>query len=153
MALNTSTIRAKLVSHAASLGWFSQSVPYEPVSLPSGSGLVFAVWVGQVGPVPAGSGLATTTARIEFRGRAHIPADTEPKDEVDLQLTDAVDGLLNAYNGDFTLGGNVRKIDLLGAYGAPLQAQYAYMSLGSTVYRIANLTIPTIVNDAWNQVA
>jgi hypothetical protein len=152
VALDTNTIRARLTSHAETLSLFNQTLKHEPVSAP-GSGLTFAVWGGRIGPVPSSSGLASTTARVEFRGRAYIPADTEPMDDIDIQLTDAVDSLLNAYNGDFTLGGNVRCIDLLGAYGAPLEALYAYLPMGSTTYRIANLTIPIIVNSVWNQVA
>jgi hypothetical protein len=152
MTLGTSVVRVQLVSHAQSLGYFNQVLKHEPLSAP-GSGFTYAVWVTDLGPVPAGSGLASTTARLEVAGRVYVPADSEPLDDVDDQLTDTVDGLLGAYSGDFQLGGNVRCVDLLGAYGAALRARYGYLPIGSTTYRIATLTIPLIINSAWGQVA
>lgn len=152
MSLDMNTIRGRVVSHAMGLGRFGQVLSHEPVSGP-GSGLTYAVWVTDLAPVPLGSGLSETTARLELTGRAYIPADTEPMDDIDTELTGAADALINAYSGDFELGGNVRKVDLLGAYGTALRARFGYLQLGSTTYRIATLTIPIIVNDVWSQVA
>lgn len=150
MTLDTKAYRAQLTSHAQTLSRFTQVLGHEPLSAP-GAGLTYAVWVTDLGPVPAGSGLATTTARLEFSGRVYALADSEPLDDVDTQVTDAVDALVGAYSGDFQLGGNVRKVDLLGAYGAPLRARYGYLPIGSTTYRIATLTLPLVVNDIWSQ--
>jgi hypothetical protein len=83
-----------------------------------------------------------------------LPADTEPMDDVDVTVTSAVSALIGAYCGDFTLGDLVGNIDLLGAHGAPLSAETGYTSFtGGTTYRVATLTIPLIINDAWTQVA
>lgn len=152
MTINSSEIRGRITSHAQASGWFGQVLKHEPISAP-GSGLTYAVWVTDLAPVPASSGLAATTARLELAGRLYIPADTEPPDDIDDQLTGATDALMTAYSGGFQLGGNVRCIDLLGAHGAPLRARYGYLPLGSTTYRIATLTIPSIVNNAWTQEA
>jgi len=150
MALDLTTIRDYLVSHAQTLGVFGQVLGHEPVSAP-GSGLTYAVWMSELGPSQQGSGLAATSARLVFTGRVYMPADTEPMDDVDMQLTGAVDQLIAAYTADFTLGGTVRNLDLLGAEGAALRAVYRYLQLDSTVYRTANLDLPMIVNDVWAQ--
>lgn len=152
MTINSTEIRGRVTSHAQASGWFDRVLKHEPVSAP-GSGFTYAAWATDLGPVPAGSGLAATTARLELAGRLYVPADTEPMDDVDDQLTGAVDALMTAYSGDFQLGANVRCIDLLGAYGTPLRARYGYLPLGSTTYRIATITIPSIVNNAWTQEA
>jgi hypothetical protein len=153
MALDTVGVRSRIVSHAESLGVFGQVCAYEPLSQP-GSGLTYAVWVNELGPVPAGSGLASSTARLEFTGRVYMPADTEPPAAVDADVTGAVDQLVGAYSGDFQLGGSVRCVDLLGSYGAPLRARYGYLDWPSgPVYRMATLTIPIIINSVWTQVA
>lgn len=152
MALDSSGLSSRIVSHAKALGRFTQVLDHEPVSAP-GSGLTYAVWLTDLGPVPAGSGLAATTARVEFTGRVFLPADTEPKGAVETGVLGAVDAVCGAYSSDFTLGGTVRKVDLLGAYGPPLRARFGYLPLGSTTYRIATLTIPLIINDAWGQAA
>ena len=152
MALDTTTIRAQIVSHAQSLGYFGQVLAHEPVSSP-GLGLTYAVWAADLGPLPLGSGLASTSARLELTGRVYMPADTEPMDDVDLQVTGAADALMGAYSGDFELGGNVRHVDLLGAYGTALRARFGYLQIDSTTYRMATLTIPIIVSDTWGQTA
>lgn len=150
MALDVAGIRAKLTSHAQENGKFENVLGHEPVSGP-GSGLTYAVWLGDTEPSPRNSGLASTSARVVFNGRLYLPADTEPMDDVDVTLSGAVDALFTAYSGDLTLGGTVRNLDLLGAEGTALRAQYRYLQLDSVTYRTANLTIPMIVNDVWAQ--
>ncbi|MGW5429953.1 hypothetical protein ACWET9_22485 [Streptomyces sp. NPDC004059] len=151
MSLDLTTYRSAALSHAQSLGLFEQVLGHEPVSAP-GSGLVYCLWVKRVTPIPARSGLDTVSARLELMGRAYLPADTEPQDDVDVLLTAAVDGLMNAYAGDFELGGTVANVDLLGMHGAPLAADFGYTSFtGGTTYRVANLTVPLIINDAWTE--
>jgi hypothetical protein len=150
MTLDITTIRSQLVSHAMSLGVFGQVLGHEPVSAP-GSGLTYAVWLGEIAPSSANSGLASTSARIVFNGRIYLPADTEPMDGVDIQLADAVDQLIGAYSGGFQLVGNVRNLDLLGADGDALRAPFRYLQLDSVTYRTANLNLPMIVSDVWTQ--
>lgn len=148
MTLDVTTPRHALTSHAQKLGLFGQVLPHEPMSSP-GSGLTYAVWVADIEALPGGSGLASATVRVVFNGRLYLPADTEPMDGVDVQLTDAAGAVMGAYCGDVTLGGTVRNIDLLGEFGDRLRARYGYLDIGSTTYRIATLTIPTVINDVW----
>jgi hypothetical protein len=152
MALDISSPRDVLTSHAQALGIFGQVLKHEPLSSP-GSGLTYAVWGGDIDPLPAASGLASTSVRVIFNGRIYLPADTEPPDSVDIQLTDAATDLMSTYTGDFTLDGSVRNIDLLGEFGERMRARLGYLDIGSTTYRIATLTIPTIFSNAWTQVA
>ena len=150
MALDLTTPRNWLTSHAQALGLFGQVLGREPVSAP-GSGLTFAVWLGDIGPTQS-SGLNSTSARVTYIGRVYLPADTEPMDDVDIVLGGAAASVIGAYSSDFTLGGSVRNVDLLGESEA-LRARLGYVQLGSTTYRVATLSIPTIVNDVWTQVA
>jgi hypothetical protein len=149
--LDLAAYRSAAMSHAQALGLFGQVIGHEPVSAP-GSGLTYAVWVGPVRPVPALSGLNSVSVRLELRGRVFLPADSEPMGDVDVTVTDAVSKLMGAYCGDFTLGDLVANVDLLGAHGTPLSADTGYTSFaGGTTYRVATLTIPLIINDAWNE--
>jgi hypothetical protein len=75
MALDISTPRDVLTSHAQARGGFGQVLKHEPLSAP-GSGLTYAVWVGDIDPLPAASGLASTSVRVVFNGRLYLPADT-----------------------------------------------------------------------------
>lgn len=150
MPLDISTPRSVLTSHAQARGGFNQVLNHEPLSAP-GSGLTYAVWVGDIDPLPTASGLASTTVRVIFNGRLYLPADTEPMDEVDVQLTDAAADLMSLYTGDFTLGGSVRNIDLLGEFGDRMRARLGYLDIGSTVYRISTISIPAVFSNAWTQ--
>lgn len=150
MGLDLLAYRSAAMSHAQSLGVFGQVLGHEPVSAP-GSGLTYAVWVGPVRPVPARSGLDAVSARLELRGRVFLPADSEPQDDVDVEVTGAVSALLGAYCGDFTLGGTVANVDLLGAHGPALSADTGYTRLDNITYRVATLTVPLIINDAWTE--
>lgn len=151
MALDLATPRSWLTSHAQALGLFEQVLGHEPVSAP-GSGLTYAVWLGGIGPTQR-SGLNSTSARVTFNGRVYLPADTEPMDDVDIVIGEAAASVIGAYSSDFTLGGSVRNVDLLGEGEEALRARLGYLQLGSTTYRVATLSIPTIVNDVWTQVA
>lgn len=150
MALDLLAYRTAAMSHAQALGLFGQVIGHEPVSAP-GNGLTYAMWVGPVRPIPARSGLAAVSARLELRGRVFLPADTEPQNDVDITVTGAVSALMEAYCGDFTLGDTVANVDLLGAHGPGLSAETGYTRLDSITYRVATLTVPLIINDAWTE--
>jgi hypothetical protein len=152
MAIDISTPRDILTSHAQALGVFGEVLKREPLS-PPGNGLTYAVWVGDIDPLPEASGLSSSSVRVTFNGRLFLPADTEPRDDVDVQLVNAATDLMDAYTGDFTLSGSVRNIDLLGQYGERMRARLGYLEISSTVYRISTITIPTVFSNVLAQVA
>lgn len=152
MSLNTTAIRDALGDHAASSGYFDQFARHEPKH-PLGNGLLGAVWVQSVRPIALASGLAATSARVEFWLRIYQSMLMEPQDDIDPTVDAARDALMLAYSGDFQLGGLVRNVDLLGAHGDPLSAQAGYLTQGQQMMRVVTITIPCVVSDAWPQAA
>ncbi len=147
--LDLAAYRSAAMSHAGALGMFEQVLGHEPVSAP-GSGLIYALWVSDL--IPTRSGLNSVSVRLELTGRVFMPADSQPEDDVDTAVMTAVNGLLREYCGDFTLGGTVAHVDLLGAYGPALRARFGYARFDSTTYRVATITLGLIINAAWNEV-
>jgi hypothetical protein len=140
-----------LVSTALELGVFRSVNYHEPKSSP-GSGLRLALWAQSIEPIAGASGLASTSGYVVANARAYGNMLAKPEDDVDPRIMTAMTTLIGGYSADFTLGGTIRNVDLLGEYGQKLEAQAGYITIASAMYRIMTLTIPCIVNDMWTQV-
>lgn len=149
MALDIDGILNAVVSHAMATGYFATVNGHEPKTKPD-TGLTAAVWVDRVQPIQASS-LTATSLRLVFNVRLYTSMLSEPQDAIDPDMTRAMSALLAAYTGDFTLGGLLRNVDLLGAHGDPMQVLAGYISQDTRMYRVYTITLPTIVNDTWEQ--
>lgn len=149
MALDIQGILDVISSHALSTGYFESVNQYESKQSP-GNGISGAVWVNRVTPVRT-SGLANTSIRLELTFRLYSSTYIEPYDEIDPNLTRALDTLMRAYCGDFEVGGQVRHIDIFGAYGNPLETRSGYMNLDGKEFRVFSITLPLIIDDLWSQ--
>lgn len=147
-----SALYAEIVSAAKQLADFEVVVQHEPkaapVSLPA-----LAVWFAGFGPARGLSGLAATSARVEFKARAYLNAMSKPEDSLDPKLVLLISQLIGAFSGGFTLGGDVMAVDLLGGWGPPLEATAGYITHDSKEFRVAELTIPVLITDIWTQEA
>lgn len=152
MALDLTTLITAVQDHALVTGLFDSVNGHEPKAAP-GSGLTAAVWPQAIGPARGASGLAATAARLPLTVRLYYPITTEPADAIDPVMVGAIDVLMAAYSGDFTLGGLVRQVDLLGAFGDALGGQAGYLMQSGEEYRVWDITLPLICNDLWDQEA
>jgi len=151
-ALQARSILDAVAGHALASGWFERVNRHEPKSKnPATDGVTCSIWVQQLTPLGAASGLAVTSTRFEVTVRVYTSMLAEPQDEIDPRVLDAVDGLMGAYNGDFTLGGLVLEVDIFGAYGAPLEAKAGYLNQGGQLYRVLDVRLPLVVADLWPQ--
>lgn len=141
-----------VASIAAATGSFRSVNTHEPKSAP-GSGLRLAVWADSIQPIGQASGLAATSGVVTFLARAYGNMLQKPEDDIDPRLMAAGSVLIGAYSADFTLGGLVRNIDLLGMYGRKLGGQAGYVTIGGAMYRIFTVTVPCVMNDLWTQVS
>ncbi len=149
--MNTLGFFEAIETHLIPLGRFDQVNRHEPKNAP-GNQMVAAIIAGPQGPA-VGSGLATTDARVEFTVRIYVNMMAQPLDGTDPALIAATDLLINAYSGDFTLGGTIKAVDLLGMAGTPLGATPGYINQDSVLYRVMDITLPLLVSDTWAQAA
>jgi hypothetical protein len=150
MTIDVKALIQAVTDHAMLSGHFDSVQGHEPKSAP-GNGLTYAVFLSAIGPARNASGLSETSARVELTGRIYTPFLKRPEDDIDPGVAVAVDDLMEAYSADFDLGGRARNVDLLGASGVPLGGRAGYQKIGDSIYRVFDLTIPIVVNDAWNQ--
>lgn len=150
MALDTLPILQAAESHVAASGFFERVNRHEPKNAP-GNGLTAAIWVQDVKPAAMASGLAVTAAVLVVNVRLYTNMLAEPQDLIDPNLVEATDALMNAYNGDFTLGGLVRNVDLLGQFGDGLSARAGYLEQDRKMFRVMTLNLPLVLNDVWEQ--
>lgn len=152
MNFELTTILDAVETHALASGYFDQVNGHEPQSPPS-TGVTCAVWTEHIGPARGGSGLDSTSARLALFVRLYTPMTQLPADAIDPAMMAALHALFVAYSGDFTLGGLVREVDLLGHYGDPLSGRAGYLVTSGAEYRVFTITLPLIVSDLWEQVA
>lgn len=152
MALNSAGIMAAMTSHAATLGVFEKVDGHEPKVAPKGVSCAF--WVEDLGPIPARSGLASTSALLVASARIQMSMLREPQDGIDLALLHAADVLMNSFSGDFDLGGMVSHVDLLGAYWpGGMRGRAGYINQDNKMYRVIVISVPLVINDVWAQVS
>jgi len=135
MSVATLSIIQAVVSHAAATGQFDRVNSHEPKNAP-GRGLTAAVWMQRLAPIQLQSGLATTSALLVVNVRLYSSMTAEPQDAIDPGLAGAADALMAAYTGDFTLGGLVAYVDLLGRFGASLAAEAGYLEQDNRMFRV-----------------
>lgn len=141
-----------IVSDVQRSGYFDKVNKHEPKKAP-GTKLTAAVWLEAIDPIALASGLASTTARLVFKLRIYQSMLMEPQDMIDPLMGKALTNLMRRYHDDFDFAGAIRNVDLLGAYGVSLSAVSGYLDIDGKVFRIADLTIPCLVNDVWPQVS
>lgn len=150
----TATVLNNVQSMIQATGYFTETKLHEPKSQP-GNDLFCAVYVARLDPVPAASGLASTTFRLELTARIYQPFSVQSEDLIDMRMTMATAAIVGALSGDFDIGGAARDVDLLGAHGTPLSSRTGYQNVGGSGggvnYRISDITIPIIINDGVDQ--
>jgi len=139
-----------LRNHARLTGKFERARLGEYKAAP-GTKLSFAVWSQFLGSSPVGSGLSDTAGLVHAFARIYMPITHKPEDDVELLPAEAADLYLERLNADFTLGGLVRNVDLLGETGTPLLWEFGHINIDNQIYRVADLPIRCVVNDAWPQ--
>lgn len=150
MTLGSAAVLDAIESHALELGLFERVNRHEPKNAPP-LGLTCAIWVQTIQSA-ASSGLASTTAHVVFTVRLFSSMMQEPQDAIDPNMMDAVDLLITALIADFTLGNTVRQIDVRGIAGIRMSAQAGYLRQQDTEYRVMSITLPVLINDAWDEV-
>jgi hypothetical protein len=155
MAFNIKSTLDAIASHIARTGYVNDTRIGEPSSPPDAiEKLHAAIYMASASVV--GLTLAETieqhivTVRL-YRRAAFGQGDDAGQVETEMAL--AVSQISSNLIGEFDLGGTMRNIDVGGQYGQAFQAQFGYVSLGSTMFRTVDITVPLIVDGSATQAA
>jgi hypothetical protein len=153
MAFNQAAVYAlfdSVRSHCLDLGVFSGVSTHELKSKP-GLGVSAEIWSMGIRPSAQVSGLAETAGIVTFHIRIRTPMLQKPEDDTDKRLLTAAVTLIGEYSGHFTLSGTVMAVDLLGMHGESLSAQTGYLEQDGTLYRVATVVLPIVIDNLWTQ--
>lgn len=150
MSLDIEALINSLRDLALDTNLFATINGHEPAT-PLAEGCTAAVWMQAIGPARRESGLSETAAAVTFTMRLYTAAVTTNLDAVDPAVGNATSAMIGLLSGDFTLGGAVFVVDLLGMNGMPLAAKAGYANVSGTVYRVMDITIPLVIDAVWTQ--
>lgn len=144
-------VQNAILSHALATGHFDRCGGHTPKN-PPGHGITAAITLSRIRFVPARSGLATTTLRLDWRLELYRPMEGSP-DEIDTELAAATIAVFGRISADYTLGDLVSEVPLLGANGSEgLIADQRYMQFDKgSQYRLVVITVPTVHDDVLTQ--
>lgn len=147
MAFDPKPIMSALVTIAKKSGLFANVNEFEPRGQPA-NGLTLALISGPLTPASS-SGLNGLSLRWQIDGQIYLPMHIEPPKDIDFKLMNAAGLYLEDLCGQFTLGGLVRCVDVLGSDGERLSATPGYIDHNDKLYRVAQLMIPLVLNQKW----
>lgn len=145
MVFNIRTSLETVESHLRASGWFSDVMVGEPMSPPVGRGIVAAIFMDSVS-IPELTLSGTIESHV-VTVRLYQEMQEKPTKERENELDQAEADMLEDIYGDFTLGSAVRAVDVGGQYASP-GSERGYIDLGGVEFRIADFTLPLIVDDS-----
>ena len=155
MAFNIKATLDAIASHIARTGYVAETRIGEPSSPPDAvDKLHAAIYMASASVVQLT--LSTTieqhvvTVRL-YRRAAFGQGDDAGQVEAEMAL--AVSQISSNLIGEFDLGATMRAIDIAGQYGQSFTTQYGYVSIGTTMFRTVDITVPLIVDGSATQAA
>ena len=146
MAFDASNTLDAVAGHLLASGYLRDVMIGEPKSPPSGDQLTASVFLNSISVAEVTLGTTIESHVLMLRIFRNMLA--EPTETMEKEFAKAVSSILSDIIGEFDLGGSVRSIDVAGIYGSSIAVSYGYLDLGGTMFRIADITLPLIVDDS-----
>tara|TARA_R110000751_G_scaffold144178_1_gene247767 strand:+ start:157 stop:624 length:468 start_codon:yes stop_codon:yes gene_type:complete len=155
VAFNIKATLDAISSHIARTGYVNDVRIGEPVAPPDAVDKMHAaIYMASAGVV---SLTLSTTIEVHsvvvrlYRRAAFGQGDDAGQVETEMAL--AVSQVTSNLVGEFDLGATMRNIDIAGQYGQSLSATWGYITIGNTVFRTVDLTVPLVVDESATQAA
>ena len=146
MAFDASNTLDAVAGHLLASGYLRDVMIGEPKSPPSGDQLTASVFLNSISVAEVTLGTTIESHVLTLRIFRNMLA--EPTETMEKEFAKAISSILSDIIGEFDLGGSIRSIDVAGIYGSSIAVSYGYLDLGGTMFRIADITLPLIVDDS-----
>jgi len=80
--------------------------------------------------------------------RCYVNEFAEEAELVEIRVNSLLHNVIATFTGEYSLDGSIRAIDIAGMYGESLNVRLGYADLSGTIYRIADVSLPMIVDDS-----
>lgn len=147
MAFDISNSLYAVKTYVQDLGLF-QSVQIGEPKQTLGQGFHASVFMESVGVTAIYIGGDTRESHVvNLRIYKNMLSDqSDPQNSLEIDMAVTVSKLMGNILGDTDLESSIMSIDAAGMDGGGMGADYGYADVGGTLYRIADITIPLIVN-------
>lgn len=145
------TLIGNISSGAKKFPTFQQVLTHEPKNKPQ-KDVTLAFWLTDLKPSVKFSDMEGTAGVVTFNHRIYVNFPLgKPEDSTEAKLLNAASLLMNEYSNEFSFGGTVIAVDLLGMDSSGLSMRTGYVSIDNTVFRMADVTVPIIIDNLWTQ--
>ncbi len=145
MAFDISTTLETIESYLSASGHVGAAQVGEPKHAPS-EALFAAIYMTGVSVVSTTLNKTIEVHTITIRLYADGLAD--PASVSELALAQAVSQITGDLLGEFDLGATIRNVDVAGQYGGNVSTQWGYVDVAKEIFRVADITLPLIVDDS-----
>lgn len=141
MAFKIKSTLQVLQTHMLAAGHFSKVMVGEPKAPPAGERLVAAIYMDSVemDSVTLNGTMETHTVTLRLYEEMQARPVSKREDDIDTALANLEEDIF----GDFSLNDTVRNIDVTG-----VATEMIYLDVGGTPFRVAEMTLPFIVDDS-----
>tara|TARA_Y100000310_G_scaffold50965_1_gene47025 strand:- start:2057 stop:2512 length:456 start_codon:yes stop_codon:yes gene_type:complete len=146
MAFNLTATLNALLTHLAGAGHFEQVQIGEPKSPPSTTGLTGAIFIANLvtNDITFQLGIEVHTVTI----RCYLNMMHEPHKDIELKLAGAISKIITDLLGDWNLSTAIKHIDSGAEFSSGIDVGFSYLDVGGTMFRVADITVPMVVDSA-----
>jgi len=147
MAFDISSSLHAVETYVLNLGLF-QSVQIGEPKQPVGQGFHAAIFMNSVDISLVYSGGETRESHVVTLRvyRDMLAEQSDPLLNLETEMASVISKLMENLLGDTDLESTVMSIDAAGMDGQGLATSFGYTDLGGSMYRVADITLPLIVN-------
>ena len=146
MAFLVKTTLDVIRSDLLKTNYFSDVLIGEPKSPPADEKYKVYIWMDSIAVVS--TTLNKTIEIYTLTVRVHSGLFQEPVSQIESDMAEVQSKVSEALFANYSLDNEIRNIDIAGQYGQGYRTDWGHVDLGGKLFRIADITLPLLVDDS-----